>query len=168
MDPLKKLWELYDETLVQDKPELQSELPAFTGSPNEKDYEHPVIQQRRVVDELRKKGMSPEDAHQQVYGDIDMADVDSKKNLASTFARVQDDGNKKNFKIEKDAPFKSLLAVDQDIEKNNDKVTADDLRTPMSQEVPDENQDPDKPQLDKQEEYDYNEDIMYLQKYGRA
>ena len=31
-DPLQKLWELVDSTVVQDKPELDSEIPAFQGT----------------------------------------------------------------------------------------------------------------------------------------
>lgn len=167
-DPLQKLWELVDASMVQDKPELDAEIPAFQGTPRDNEYEHPVIQQRNQVDALRKKGVSPEDAHQQIYGDIDLADTESKRALASTFGRVQDDGNKKGIKIEKDGEFLSLLAVDDEMEKNLDKVTADDLRTPAAQEIPDALQDPDKPQLAQEEEYDYNMDVQYLQTYGRA
>jgi len=167
MDPLKELWDLY-ETMAVEKPPLQDEIPATTGNPNEPDYSHPVIQQRKQVDTLRKMGMDPTQAHQQVYGDIDLADTNSKKELAATLGRVQDDGNKKGIKLEKDKEFKSLLAIDDEITNNMDTVTSTDLRTPQGQELPDAVQDPQATPLAQEEEYDYNLDVAYLQKFGRA
>ena len=170
MDPLNELWNLYETTLAQvgEKPELQDELPASTGNPNEGDYSHPVIQQRKQVDTLRKAGVDPTQAHQQVYGDVDLADTDSKKELAATLGRVQDDGSKKGIKIEKDGEVMSLLALDDEITQKLDQVTASDLRTPAAQEIPDKLQDPEETPLTQEEEYDYNMDVAYLQKFGRA
>lgn len=170
MDPLNELWKLFEITMGQaaEKPELQDEIPATTGNPNEGDYQHPVIQQRKQVDTLRKAGVDPTQAHQQVYGDIDLADTDSKKELAATLGRVQDDGSKKGIKIEKEGEYMSLLALDDEITQKLDQVTASDLRTPAAQEIPDKVQDPEQTPLTQEEEYDYNMDVAYLQKFGRA
>ena len=57
------------------------------------------------------------------------------------------------------------------MENELDQVTHDDLRTPMRAQVPDRQQTPADQfaeSLDEQEEYDYNEDVAYLQQYGRA
>ena len=167
MDPLSKLWELYEDSMVQDKPELQAEPSASVGSPNEGDYEHPIIQQRRKVDELRKSGVDATAAHQQVYGEIDLSNTESKKDMAATLARVQDDGNTKGIKIEKDGEVMSLLAIDDEMTKQMDQVTPEDLRTPAAQEVPDHKQSGEGP-LAQEEEMQYNMDVAYLQKYGRA
>ena len=97
---------------------------------------------------------------------MDTADVQSKAKFAATLGRVQDGKDKKGITIEKDAEFKSLLAKDAAVEKQLDQVTPDDLKTPMKLQVPDEEQ-ADEP-VDTTEEYDYNLDVEYLQKYGRA
>ena len=50
-------------------------------------------------------------------------------------------------------------------------MTRDDLRTPMNQQVPDNQQKPVDQvaeELESVEEYDYNMDVAYLQKFGRA
>ena len=113
--------------------------------------------------------MNPVQAHQQVYGEINTGDIESKSALASTLGRVQDDGNKRAVTIEKDK--RSILAMDSEIEKARDQVTRDDLRTPMNQQVPDYQQTPADQvaeELETEEEYDYNLDVAYLQKFGRA
>ena len=162
-DPLQQLWELYEDLSVQDVPELQPDPePSGIGTPQTGDYQHPVIQQRKQVDDLRQQGMSDEDAHQQVYGEIDLANPQSKADFAATLSRVQQDADKKGVKTEDDADFKSLLARDKELEKSQ-QVTPDDLKTPYRQEVPDEQQ-----EVDTQEEIDYNLDVAYLQQYGRA
>jgi hypothetical protein len=161
MDPLHKLWELYDQMNVVPKPELKVDEPSAMGTPQTGQYDHPVIQQRKQVDDAIAQGMSPEEAHSQVYGEVKTDDVDSKASFASTLGRIQHNNDKKGVRIDK-GPFKSLLAQETEREENMDGVTPDDLRTPERQEVPDELQ------LDKMEEYDYNQDVAYLQQYGRA
>jgi hypothetical protein len=158
MDILQELWDLYELNVVE-KPPLAQEDPAAVGGPNEGSQEHPVIQQRKQVDDLRAQGMSDTDAHQQVYGEVDLADPESKAKLASTLARIQTDDEKRGIQIDKDSEFKSLLARDKEAEKMND-VSPSDLKSPVDQEVPDE--------LEQQQEEWYNFDLMYLQKYGRA
>jgi hypothetical protein len=167
MDPLKELWSLYE--AVMEKPPLQDESSPTIGTPETQDYEHPVSQERRKVDVARAAGMEPEQAHETVYGEVDTGNTDSKAQLAATLARVQNDGGKKGIKIEKDKPFKSLLARDDELEQK-DAVTPDDMRTPQQKEVPNALQAPNgmSNTIDTQEEYDYNEDVTYLQKYGRA
>ena len=55
-----------------------------------------------------------------------------------------------------------------------DQVTPDDMRTPTEMEVPNALQQPDgatsgvAEEVDNTEEFDYNFDVAYLQKYGRA
>jgi len=158
-DPLKELWELYDMNVV-DKPELQPDPESSAmGTPQTGNGQHPVILQRMEVDQLRQQGVEDTDAHQQVHGDVDLSNPQSKADLAATLARIQQDSEKRGIRVDKDSEFKSLLARDKEMEAQ-DPVTAADLKTPMSQEVPDE--------LEQQQEACYNEDVMYLQQYGRA
>ena len=161
MDPLVQLWELYDSMNVVPKPDIEPDKPSGLGSPQEGEYNHPIIQQRKMVDQAIDAGATPEEAHQQAYGEVDTADTSSKSSFASTLGRIQQSTEKKGVYTEPGST--SLLARDREMEKNMDKVTPDDLRTPQDKEVPDQLQ-----QLDKQEEYDYNLDVAFLQKYGRA
>ena len=169
-DPLADLWELHEaEMAVQAKPDLQDAEPPHMGGPNADHYEHPVTQQRNQVDYMRAQGMSPDEAHQAVHGNVDTTSVESKASFAATLGRVQDDGNKRAVKIEKEK--QSIFAKDAEAEKALDQVTRDDLRTPMNQQVPDREQTPADQvaeELDYEEEYDYNLDVDYLQKFGRA
>lgn len=159
MDYLKELWDLY-ELNIQDKPELQPDPdPSGIGTPTDNSLEHPVIQQRNQVDYLRQQGMEDTDAHQEVHGEINLSDPQSKSELAATLARIQQDSEKRGIKTDDDANFKSLLARDKEAEKQN-QVTPDDLKTPQPQEVPDG--------LEQQQEEWYNFDVMYLKQYGRA
>ena len=164
MDPLQALYDLYEEEMVA--PPLQDAETPTVGTPQRGDYQHPVIQQRDEVDGHREGGAEPQDAHELVYGAVDTADVDSKAKLAATLGRVQDGKDSKGITLDKDAEFKSLMA--RDAEKDMDQVTTDDLKTPMNQEVPDAQQKEEPEAVDRMEEYDYNLDVAYLQKYGRA
>jgi len=157
--PLRELFELFDAMNVVDQPPLEQEMPSSVEGPNQGEYEHPVIQQRKEVDELRANGMSDTDAHQQVYGEIRLDDSDSKSKMAATLARIQTDDNKRGIQVDKDPNFQSLLAREKAAQEVN-QVTPDDLRTPKNQEIPDE--------LENQQEDWYNFDVSYLQKYGRA
>ena len=167
MDPLQSLWDLADKELCEAAPPLQAAPTPFMGTSMTQDNEHPVTQQRRAVDLLRKQGVPPEDAHQQVYGEIDLSDTQAKRDMASTFGRVQDDGNKKAVRIDHDHQHPSILAQDDGLEAMVNQTTVNDLRTPINRQVPDAVQDPEAG-LQQQEEYDYNLDVAYLQKYGRA
>ena len=172
MDPLQELWDLLEEI-----PPLQAAPTPFVGSPENNTFEteHPVTQQRRAIDVLRKQGMPAAHAHETVYGDLDLSDTEAKRDLATTLGRVQDDGNKKAVRIDMDAQFPSIMAQDQKMTMATNQTTVDDLRTPMPGQVPDVLQDPEAGQqqqqqeeVDLQEEVDYNWDVAYLQKYGRA
>lgn len=158
-DPLKALWELYDGMNVMDQPPLAQEDPAAVGGPNDGNTEHPVIQSRKQVDDLRAQGMEDIEAHQEVFGEVDLADSDSKAKLASTLYRIQTSDEKRGVDPEKDAEFKSLFARDKEAEEMQD-TSPDDLKTPMNQEVSDP--------VDAQNEEWYNFDVTYLQQYGRA
>ena len=170
MDALQELFDLVDRELREDTPPLQAAPTPFMGTPMMQDNEHPVTQQRRAVDMLRKQGMPPEMAHQQVYGEIDLSDTQAKRDMASTFGRVQDDGNKKAVRIDHDHKHPSIMAQDDGLEAMVNQTTVDDLRTPLNKQVPDALQDPnaEATPVENQEEYDYNLDVAYLQKYGRA
>ena len=168
MDPLQELWDL-----LEDVPALQAAPTPFVGTPenNTFDAEHPVTQQRRAVDMARKQGMPAAMAHQQVYGEVDLSDTEAKRNLATTMSRVQDDGNKKAVRVDMDAQFPSIMANDQKLTMATNQTTVNDLRTPMHKQVPDIVQDPEAGQqqpVEQQEQIDYNWDVAYLQKYGRA
>ena len=164
MDPLQELWDL-----LEDIPPLQAAPTPFVGTPenNPMQTDHPVTQQRRAVDMLRKQGVPAADAHQQVYGEVDLSDTEAKRNLATTMGRAQDDGNKKAVRIDMDATFPSIMAQDNKLEIAVNQTSVHDLRTPMDKQVPDAVQDPEAG-LQQQEEMDYNWDVAYLQKYGRA
>jgi len=169
MDPLNQLWDLYESLLATD-----DEAPSATmGSPNEDNYEHPVTQERMKVDMARAAGADPTDAHEQIFGEVDTGDATQKASLAATLGRVQKDNNKRHIKIEREAEHPSILAQDEKMQKL-DQVTPDDMRTPTEKEVPNALQQPDgatsgvTEEVDNTEEFDYNFDVAYLQKYGRA
>ena len=159
MDHLKKLWELFDEMNVVEKPSFEQEEPSAMGTPTEGGEEHPVIQQRRQVDDLRAQGMSDTDAHQEVYGEVDLANPESKAQLAATLHRIQTDSEKRGIAVDKNATFKSLFAQEKEAEGDSN-ITPEDMKTPMAQEVPDG--------VEVQQEEWYNFDVSYLQRYGRA
>ena len=168
MDPLQELWDL-----LEDIPPLQAAPTPFVGTPENNPFEteHPVTQQRRAVDLARKQGMPAPEAHQAVYGEVDLSDTEAKRNLATTMGRVQDDGGKKAVRVDMDANHPSIMANDQKITMATNQTTVHDLRTPMDKQVPDMVQDPEadsQQQVNQQEEIDYNWDVAYLQKYGRA
>lgn len=149
-----------EEMNVVDKPELQPDPePSTISTPQRGNEEHPVIQQRMQVDQLRQQGVPDEDAHQQVHGEVDLADAQSKADFAATLARIQQDSEKRGIRIDDSTTFMSLLARTKQQEKQ-DAVTPQDLKSPKDQEVPDE--------LEMQQEECYNFDVMYLQTYGRA
>ena len=108
-------------------------------------------------------------AHQSVHGDLDPSTTTSKAQLAATLGRLQDSGTTGAVKIEPEK--ESILAKDARIEKELDQVTDNDLKTQMNQQVPDKEQTPQDQvaeALDFGSEYDYNEDVAYLQQFGRA
>ena len=165
MDYLQELWDLYESAVGQPKPELQEPSDPSVGSPNEGNIEHPVIQSRKKVDALRLTGQSATDAHQAVHGDVDLSNIDAKGQLAATLGRTQQDGNKRGVYVDKDSDHKSILAKDEEIQQKVTQVSKDDLRTPQNKETPDALQEP---EVDVKEDLDYNDDVAYLQKYGRA
>jgi len=170
MDPLQSLWDLADKELTEGAAApLQAAPTPFMGTPMTQDTDHPVTQQRRAVDELRKQGVPPEMAHQSVYGEIDLSDTQAKRDISSTFGRVQDDGNKKAVRIDHDHKHPSIMAQDDGLEAMVNQTTVNDLRTPIGKQVPDKVQDQKSATpVETEEEYDYNLDVAYLQKYGRA
>ena len=89
--------------------------------------------------------------------------------LAGTLGRYQEDNATRAVTIEADKG--SILAKDAELEKDLDQVTRNDLRTPMRQQIPDKLQTPTQEvaeELENNDENDYNEDVAYLQQFGRA
>lgn len=169
MDPLQNLWDLYESQSVSNKPQLSTDPTATMGSPNEGNFDHPVIKTRQQVDDARVGGMSPGEAHEEGHGEVNLSDVTMKSDLAATFGRVQDDGNAGNVRIEFDTKTPSMLAIDAKLEKEVVR-NADSMKTKIPSETPVTPGQPtsaDTP-LETQEEFDYNFDVQYLQKYGRA
>ena len=170
-DPLQELYDLAESMLsVQEKPPLQNDNAPHLEAPHKGQFEHPVTKQRNEVDSLIAQGMEPTKAHMSVHGDVDTADTQKKGALAGTLGRIQDNDTRRAVKIEDDK--NSILARDARLEKQQDAVTFDDLRTPMNQQVPDDEQQPSQggvaEELNLSEEYDYNQDVAYLQQFGRA
>ncbi len=172
VEPLEELFDLFEAEVMnppQPKPSVNTEPSSAYEGPNNDDYQHPVIRKRNMVDAAREGGMNAADAHQSVHGDVNLSDSSSKSEFAATLGRVQDDNDKRDVTIEKDK--NSILAQDSKLEAQADQVTRDDLRSPMRQQVPDKLQTPPEEvaeELEKDEDYDYNLDVAYLQKYGRA
>ncbi len=164
MRELKELFDLY-ELEMQAKPAIQDAAPSNYEGPNKDDFQHPVTKRNNEVDSLIAQGQDPIKAHHAVYGDTNTADTQSKATLASTLGRLQDDGVKRGVTLEPEKG--SIMSRDARMEKELDQVTPDDMKTPMNQQVPDSEQQP-APQVESVEEYDYNEDVAYLQKFGRA
>ena len=151
------------------RPPLQDELPTGYESPHKGMFEHPVTKQRNEIDSLIAQGSDPVEAHQSIHGDIDPGSIESKANFAATLGRIADDGNRGAVKMDK--MQRSIMSKDAELEKKMGDVTHDDLRTPMNQQVPDFQQTPKDQvaeELDTSDEWDYNEDVAYLQKFGRA
>ena len=170
MEELQELFDLYEAELNRvPKPDISNEFPSGYQGPASGQYEHPITQRRNQIGDLMGTGMNPVQAHQQVYGEINTGDIESKAALAATLGRVSDDGSTSSVKVEKEKG--SILALDAELEKVQDQVTRDDLRTPMNQQVPDNQQTPANQvaeELENDEEYDYNMDVAYLQTFGRA
>lgn len=178
MDPLKELYELYDQMNVQPKPDLSPDPTAMMGTPGgsmmsdpksevSQEYIHPVLQQRLAIDQMRQQGMPIEIAHQHVKGQVDLGDIQSKADLATTFGRQQDDGMDRHIRPDANPEHMSLLAKEFEYEKSMDSVTPQDLKTPMPSEVPDQLQNPVSEEVDNQGEDWYNFDVSYIQQFGR-
>jgi hypothetical protein len=166
MEPLQELFDLYEAMKAQKKPPLKDEGEPAVGNPKLNYDEDPIVQGKDKVDALRVAGASAGDAHEQVHGEVDTSDANSKAEFAKTLGRVQQDGDRTNIHVERDAEHKSLLAKDEELEKKLGKTTDNDMKTPISKEIPDALEEPEK--VDTKEEVDYNDDVTYLQTYGRA
>ena len=170
MEDLQELFDLYEaEMNVVPKPQLGTDMSATYGGPNDGNYEHPVAMKRAAIDAEMHQGSNPIDAHQEIHGQVDLADTTAKRQLATTLGRVQDETTKRKVMVEPEKD--SILARDVALEKELDQTTHDDLRTPMRGQVPDRLQSPADQvaeEVEEQEDYDYNLDVAFLQKYGRA
>ena len=168
-DPLEALWDLEEELNVQPKPQLNTDFSAAYEGPNAGDIDHPVARKRQALDAEMEQGNDPIESHQSVHGEVDLGDTTSKRQLAGTLGRIQDERTKNGIRIEPEKG--SLLARDAEIEMKMDQTTHDDLRTPIRGQVPDRLQTPADEvaeEVNTGVEYDYNEDVAYLQKFGRA
>jgi hypothetical protein len=171
-EELGDLFELFDAEMMQrmEKPALQDPEEPAIGTPDSGNYEHPVTQQRTQVNDLIKQGESPIEAHKAVHGEVDIGEIESKKKLAGTLGRIQQQGSTNGISPEKDGEFVSIYAADSEIEQNLDQVTRDDLRTSEPKQVPDYQQTAAmQEELEIHDEIDYHEfDVAYLQQFGRA
>ena len=168
-DPLVDLWDLAEELNVVPKPQVNTDFSAAYEGPNRGDVEHPVAMKRQAMDAEMQQGNDPIEAHQSVHGEVDLSDTTSKRQLAGSLGRIQDERTKNGIRIEPEK--NSILARDTEIETRLDQTTHDDLRTPVRGQVPDRLQTPADEvaeEVESNEDYDYNEDVAYLQKFGRA
>ncbi len=169
-DPLEDLWCLHEAEMgMMQKPQIETDQPSAYGGPNDGNYEHPVTMKRAALDAEMQQGHDPVEAHQKINGDVDLGDTTAKRQLAGTLGRVQDESSKNGIRMEPDK--ESLLYRDAQLEKELSQTTHDDMRTPMRGQVPDKLQTPADEvaeEVDYQQEMDYNDDVAYLQKYGRA
>ena len=109
---LQELFDLWEaEMNVVPKPQLQDEMPTSNMGPNSGNFEHPITQKRKQMDGLLGTGVNPVEAHKQVYGEVDTGDTESKKALAASLGRIQDDGTTSTVKLSK-AGTPSILAKD--------------------------------------------------------
>ena len=167
-DPLEDLWHLHEAEMgMMQKPQIETDQPSAYGGPNDGNYEHPVAMKRAALDAEMQQGHNPVEAHQKVNGDVDLADTTSKKMLAGTLGRVQDESSKNGIRMEPEKG--SLLYKDYELEKTMGQVSHDDMRTPMRGQVPDKLQTPADEVAEETEVcYNYMDDVQFLQKYGRA
>jgi len=193
MKELQHLYELIDHEMnakaasaaAQEKPQVSSDEPFAMGTPTTTggaDYRHPVIKKRDEVDAARAQGNDILSAHQSVYGETDLGNIQSKAGLSSTLSRVQQPEFSTGIQLEPEKG--SILSKDFQQEKEQDQVTPDDMHTPMRGQIPDQlqtageniavqaqenvNTPETQAMLDLIAEIDYNDDVAYLQKYGRA
>ena len=197
MDPLKELWDLAEGEFMgtpEDMPQMpgmgtpdmmggtaggqmmglpgvSQEILGGAGMGQEQPM-HPVAQQRMQIDQLRATGMPTQNAWEMVNGPLGLDDSSSKSSLAATMGRVQDD-KRRGVKIDVDAQDPSLMAQDYRMAMQAGAITSDDLKSSRPGQEPDVTQnapavDGMDPHLDVNEEADYNWDVAYLQKYGRA
>lgn len=164
MEPLQELFDLYEAMKGQPKPPLKDPEPPTIGTPNFT-KEDPLVQDRKKVDTLRLRGMNAGDAHQAVHGEVDTSDSHSKAKLAATLGRAQEDGGRANVFVDKEAEEPSLFAQDEKIQQKANTATKNDMKTPSRNELPDAL---DPPTVDTKEEYDYNDDVAYINQFGRA
>ena len=163
MEPLQELFDLYEEMVGQPKPPLKDEAPPTIGTPNFT-KEDPMVQDRKKVDKLRLGGMSAPDAHEAIHGEVDTSNTQQKGKVAATLARTQEDGGRANVFVDKTAEKPSLFAQDEKIQQQANTATKNDMKTPSSKEMPDAL---DPPQVDTKEEYDYNDDVAFINQFGR-
>ena len=163
MEPLQELFDLYEAMVGQPKPPLKDPGEPTIGTPNYS-KEDPIVQDRKKVDELRLRGMSAPDAHEQVHGEVDTGDKYQKSKIAATLSRTQEDGGRANVFVDKESEKPSLFAQDEKIQQNANTATKSDMKTPSSKELPDAL---DAPQVDTKEEVDYNDDVDYINQFGR-
>lgn len=167
MEPLKDLFDLYEQELrkAKPKPPLQPEAPATLDTPYEGDVmQNPVVKQRMKIDQLERQGMAPEEAFQSVMGPVNLADTESKAQLAATQARFEKQSQRGN--VHPDPNSGSIFAKLEKKQKD-DVSTQADLKTPKDAEVPDIVQKVTE-EVDISSDSDYNDDVAYLRKYGRA
>ena len=66
--------------------------------------------------------------------------------------------------VDKESEKPSLFAQDEKIQQKANTATKNDMKTPSSKEMPNAL---DEPQVDTKEEWDYNDDVDYINQFGR-
>lgn len=167
MEPLKELFDLYEQEArkPRPKPPLLPENPATMDTPYEGDVmQNPVVQVKMQIDKLERSGMSPEDAFQTVKGPLNLADPEYKAQLAAVQARHEKSSQRGNVHPD---PNSGSIFSKTELSKEKDVVTSTDSKTPSDMEDPDVVQKYTE-EVDITGEFDYNDDVEYLRKYGRA
>mgnify|MGYP000645726553 CR=1 FL=1 len=159
MEPLKQLFDLYEAEMAMQTPFAEPE-PA--PEPPPVDNTHPITKQNKEVEDALRQGMGGPEAHETVYGQVNIGDPTSKAQLASTLGKAQ--GQKVHAGALPEPGSQSIFAKEFRDDEEQDATTDQDLKSPVAQQIPDSEQQA----VETQEEFDYNDDVAYLRTYGRA
>ena len=159
MDPLQELFDLYENEMLQDPNPTVAE-PAPAQSP----AEHPVAVKKKMLDDEIQAGSDPISAYEKVFGDVDTFDPQSKAEVAKVLNRYN---KSRHGNVAPEPGSTSIFALDAALEQMEDEAeTEEDEQEEMK--TPSQFEEDPRDKLDKMEEYDYNLDVAYLQKFGRA
>ena len=193
MEPLQELWDLYEVTFPKPQLKDKEDQPANIRAPIDPDINFRNKQSDQIAT-LRQKGKgmnSLGNAYELVKGPLDTGDPIAMADFAGHLAANQKDRSRAP---RPEDGSNSLLHQDM-MKLKNDTVPDDgDLRRPKNSELSDEQErmnidDDEKDRLQTRQrgpqgfaeaaanmqtglteemEYDYNQDVAYLQKFGRA
>jgi len=156
-EPLKELFDLYEAEMQMPPMEQPEGAP-----PSSEDNMHPVAKENKALKDALNSGMGGVEAHENVFGKVNVGDVESKSKLASSLGTAE--SQRVHAGALPEPGSDSLFAQEFKDSSSLDHVTDQDLRSPVRQQIPDAEQQA----VETQEEIDYNDDVAYLRKYGRA